>query len=78
MIGIAAITGVIITGITAFINTTPEGLMGATWYGFPFAWRIVLVTATPVTHYKVLNFLGDVVFWAIIVILILWLYKKLK
>ena len=78
MMGIAVCAGVIITGITGIINTTPQGLMGATWYGFPLAWRIIMVTATPVTHYRILHFLGDLVFWGIIAMLILWLYKKAR
>ncbi len=73
------IIGLVITLITGVINTTPYGLVGATWYGFPAAWRIVLVTATPATNYHIVNFILDWIFWivvALVLLMVLWKKKK--
>lgn len=78
MLVYAIIVGLIIALITGVINTTPHGLVGATWYGFPAVWRIVLVTATPVTHYKVINFIGDWIFWFVVAAVIMMLWEKMK
>ena len=70
--------GLVITLITGLINTTPSGLVGATWYGWPFAWRIVPVTATPTANYEISKFIGDLIVWFVVAFVLMFLWKKLK
>jgi len=74
----AAILGLVITLITGFINTTPSGLIGASWYGYPWAWRYVPVVLNPVTNYDVANFIGDFVVWSIVASVPMLLWWKMK
>ena len=45
MIIFAVIGGIIITLVTALFNHTPEMLMGAVYYGYPFSWLEMMVVA---------------------------------
>lgn len=72
------IIGLVITLITGVINSTPSGLLGATWYGLPAAWRFVLVTDPPVTHYNVASFIVDWIFWFVIAHIFMYIWKKGK
>lgn len=78
MLILAVIVGVVITLITGVINTTPSGLVGASWYGWPFAWRIVPVVPDPVASYNAAKFIGDVIVWFIVALVVMFLWKKLK
>lgn len=78
IVGLAIIVGLVITLITGIINTTPSGLLGATWYGWPFAWRIVPVVPNPVATYRIWQFIGDFIIWFVVAFVILFLAKKLR
>lgn len=78
MLILAVIVGVVITLITGVINTTPSDLVGASWYGWPFVWRIVPVVPDPVASYNIAKFIGDVIVWFIVAFVIMFLWKKLK
>ena len=53
--------------LTGLVNTTPN-LVGATWYGFPFAWLIKMAIAPQYSPWALqgLNLLFDVIFWFIV------------
>ncbi len=74
----AGVLGVAITLITGMINTTPKNLVGATHYGFPWAWRYVPVVPNPVATYDLTHFLGDIVAWCVVVSIPLLLWWKMK
>lgn len=78
LIGLAAIVGLVITLVTGFINTTPSGLLGATWYGWPFAWKIVPVVPNPQASYKAAQFIGDFIVWFVVAFVIMVVVQKLR
>ncbi len=78
IIALAVIIGLVITIITGFINTTPAGLVGASWYGWPLAWKIVPVVPNPEPQYHIAQFLGDFVIWSVIAGIVLGIGWKLK
>jgi len=53
-------------------------LIGASWYGYPWAWRYVPVVLKPVTNYDIANFIGDFVVWSIIASVPMLLWWKMK
>jgi hypothetical protein len=63
------IGGVITTLLTGFIPNTPARLVGATHFGYPFAWLIRMVVAPRYFPWKVnpLNLVVDIIAWAIII-----------
>jgi cytochrome b561 len=74
----AVIIGIVITLITGIINTTPSGLVGASWYGWPFAWRIIPVVPNPEASYDIAEFIGDWVVWSIVAFVVMFILCKLK
>lgn len=75
----SVIGGAMITLLTSLVPSTPEMLVGATWYGLPIAWLFRLVIAPEYFPWRVsfMPLIVDVVFWAVIVGLILFVLKKL-
>ncbi len=79
MIGIAVILGIVITLATGWLApSTPNGLVGAKWYGFPMAWMYNLVTYPPATTYNYVNLVIDIVAWAILVLILEFAAMKLR
>ena len=76
----AIIGGVVITLITGLINNTPEMLVGAVYYGFPFAWLQMLVIAPQYFpwHVRPLRLVLDIVVWTVIVWVILFAVSKAR
>jgi hypothetical protein len=74
----AVVIGVVITLLTALINVTPSGLVGATWYGWPLAWMYKLVTYPPATTFDYLHIVADIVIWSIIAAIVLFAASKLR
>ncbi len=76
----AVIGGVVITLVTGLINHTPEMLVGAVYYGYPFAWLEMLVVAPQYFPWVVrpLRLVLDIVVWAIVVWVILFVISKLE
>jgi hypothetical protein len=73
------IVGIVATLITGALNTTPNGLVGAAWHGWPMAWMYSLVIHPPVIRYSYRNLLLDILFWffiELIVSLVLVYVKK--
>jgi len=76
-----AITGgVIVTLLTGLISNTPPLLVGAVYYGYPFAWLIRLVIAPQYFPWRlnVLNLVGDLVVWAVIIGIVLSIVTRVK
>ncbi|MBS7645378.1 hypothetical protein KEJ44_04980 [Candidatus Bathyarchaeota archaeon] len=65
----AIIGGVIITLLTGLFPNTPARLVGATHFGYPFAWLIRMVVAPQYFPWRVnpMNLIADIIVWAIIV-----------
>lgn len=78
VLALAVVLGLVITVITGFINTTPSDLLGAVWYGWPFAWRIIPVVPNPVPAYDAVKFIADFIVWFIIAFVILFAIWKLR
>ena len=70
----AVVGGVIITLVTGLIINTPPMLVGATHYGYPFAWLIRLIIAPQYFPWRVnvLNLIADIIVWGIIIGIILF------
>jgi uncharacterized membrane protein len=77
---LAVIGGVIITLLTGLINNTPEMLVGAVYYGFPFAWLEMLVIAPQYFpwHVRPVRLILDVIVWAIVVWVVLFAVSKAR
>ena len=74
------IGGIVITLVTGLIPNMPSMLLGATHYGLPLAWLIRLVIAPEYFPWRVnaANLVIDIVFWAIIVVIILFIIKRVR
>jgi hypothetical protein len=77
MLVFSIIGGVVITLLTGLISNTPM-LLGATHYGYPFAWLIRLILAPEYFPWRIntVNFVVDIIIWAFIVGIILLIVKK--
>jgi hypothetical protein len=75
------IFGSVISCASGLVNVTPHDLLGASWYGWPIAWRFVIVyPGSPVT-YNWLNLILDIAIWSIVWFLLLSLasiWRKAK
>ncbi len=80
MVIFAVVGGVIVTLVTALFNNTPEMLMGAVYYGYPFAWLEMMVVAPQYFPWVVrpLRLILDIVIWTVIVWVILFAVSKVK
>lgn len=72
-------SGTGITLLTGLIPNTKPGQVGATNYGFPFAWLIKLIIAPQYFPWQanMLNFAVDILIWTVIGIALFVLVKKL-
>ena len=71
---VAIVGGIIITLISGLLNLTPPGLVGATWYGYPFSWlqwRAIGPQYNPWFITPVSGLVGDIVVWAVVILIIL-------
>jgi len=77
MLVLSIIGGAVITLLTGLIPNTPM-LLGATHYGYPFAWLFRLILAPEYFPWRInaVNFVVDVIVWAFIVGIILFIVKK--
>ena len=69
----SVIGGVVIALLTGLVNSTPGGLVGATWYGWPENWLIRMVVAPQYNPWKV-NWVGlvvDAIVWIVIVAIVM-------
>lgn len=62
---ICVVFAILITTMSGFVNVTPKGILGATWHGWPFAWRYVIVYPGSPENYDFKNFTFDVLVWLV-------------
>jgi len=76
----AVIGGVVITLLTGLASHTPEMLVGAVYYGYPFAWLEMLVIAPQYFPWVVrpVRLILDIVVWAVVVWVILFAISKAR
>jgi len=76
----AIIGGVVITLLTGLINRTPPMLVGAVYYGYPFAWLEMMVIAPQYFPWVVrpVRLILDIVVWTIVVWVILFVISKVR
>jgi len=76
----AVIGGVVITLLTGLASHTPEMLVGAVYYGYPFAWLEMLVIAPQYFPWVVrpVRLVLDIVVWAVVVWVILFAISKAR
>jgi hypothetical protein len=76
----AIIGGIVITLLTGLINRTPPMLVGAVYYGYPFAWLEMLVIAPQYFPWVVrpVRLILDIVVWTIVVWVILFVVSKIR
>ena len=75
---LAVVVGVCISLVTGFIENSWFGkasIPEIKYYGYPFSWRIS--DAFVGESYDYLKLFGDSLFWAVIVLLVILLAKKL-
>jgi cytochrome b subunit of formate dehydrogenase len=77
---VSILGGELVTLLTGLFPTTPSLLVGATWYGFPLAWLIRMIVAPEYNPWRIelLNFLGDVIIWTIIVAIVLFVIDRVR
>ncbi|MDE1870924.1 MAG: hypothetical protein KGI06_01660 [Candidatus Micrarchaeota archaeon] len=70
---VALILGIIVTLATGALNSTPIGLVGASWYGYPLTWIRKLVIAPQYNPWRIdyVGIVADVVFWSVIMLALL-------
>lgn len=76
----SVVGGVVITLVTGLFNSTPGGLVGANWYGYPWFWLTKRVIAPQYFPYFV-NWTGlvvDLLFWFIVVWIVLFISSYLR
>ena len=77
---LAIVGGVVITLLTGLINHTPEMLVGAVYFGYPFAWLEMLVVAPQYFPWVVrpVRLILDLLVWTIAVWVILLILSKVR
>jgi hypothetical protein len=76
----AVVAGIAITLLTGLIGNTPEMLVGAVYFGYPFAWLEMMVIAPQYFPWVVrpIRLILDIVVWAVVVWVILFAVSKAK
>jgi len=77
---ISIVGGVVIALLTGLVVTTPPMLVGAQWYGYPLPWLYKLVIAPEYFPWKAdpVNLVADIVFWAVIVGIVVFIVQKAR
>jgi hypothetical protein len=76
-----AITGgVAVTILTGLIHNPNPMLIGATYYGYPFAWLIRFIIAPQYFPWRidVVNLVADIVVWIVIIGIVLSVLTRVK
>ena len=76
----AVICGILITLLTGLLENTQGMLLGAVWYGYPLAWLVRMLVAPQYFPWvlRPLRLIADVVFWAVIVAIVLFVFTKIQ
>ena len=77
---VSILGGEIITLLTGLFSSTPQMMVGAEWYGFPFAWLIRMIVAPEYNPWRIefLNLIADVVVWSLILLVIIFIADKVR
>jgi hypothetical protein len=77
---ISFLVGELVTLLTGLIPSTPPGLLGAEWFGYPLAWLFRLVIAPWYNPWRVdvVNFIADSVIWFIIVAIVAFIVTRMR
>jgi hypothetical protein len=67
LFSIAAVCGAIIALLTGLVNTTPQGIVGSSWHGWPLPWLYVVVYPGSPFNVGWLNLTGDLILWISVV-----------
>jgi hypothetical protein len=85
MLVCAFVAGVVITLLTGLIVNAPDCVftlcvVGAVYYGYPFAWLARVVAAPPYSPWfiRLVRLILDIVVWTIVVYVILFAVSKTK
>lgn len=72
--------GELITLLTGVVDSTPPMLVGATHYGYPFAWLFRLVLAPEYNPWRIdlFNFIADIVVWSVIVAIVVFVVARAR
>lgn len=76
----AVLFGIAITILTGLIYQAPPMLLGASHYGYPFAWltRLIIVPQYFPWRVRIPELIGDIIVWSIIIGLILLVLKRTR
>jgi len=77
---VSVLGGELVTLLTGLIPNTPAMLVGATHYGFPFAWLFRLVLAPQYNPWRMdlANFFADIVVWFVIIAVVVFIMQKVR
>jgi hypothetical protein len=64
--------GLAITLISGLVDTTPSGILGATWHGWPLVWSYVIVYPGSPWSVNWVNFAGDILLWSVVSFVVIW------
>jgi len=75
----SVIGGMLITLLTGLYNSTPNGLLGAAWFGWPFTWvrRLVVAPQYSPWAFDVTGFAKDFVVWAVVLAVLIVIIQRL-
>ena len=75
---IAIICGTIFSIISGlFENSTKNGAIGATGFGYPWAWRFNIIYSTTKNVFRFDNLVADTFFWIIIFLIVLLILERI-
>jgi hypothetical protein len=77
---IVVLCGIAVTILTGLIYLAPPILLGASHYGYPFAWLTRLIIAPEYFPWRVdiVSLVVDVVVWTILIGVALFVWAKIK
>ena len=77
---LAVVIGVAITLVTGLVDHTPDGLMGATWFGYPLTWLVEMVVGPGYNPWVVrpVRLILDIVAWTVLAWVILFVVTRSK
>ena len=72
----SVVCGILVSLVTGAVENPPRAsIIGATYYGYPLVWRVVMSTITSATDYRLINFVIDTIFW-MIAFFLAWIFLQ--
>jgi hypothetical protein len=78
---LAIFSGILISVATGFIENPPNAsIIGARYYGYPLAWRVIMIVLPSPLQYKFIlsNLICDVIIWAGLFYVIPFIFHKYR